>query len=121
MTRTGCLSQQDAINSFIDHQGRPYVTTYHSIAAYVVGRLDIEDVCPSSCHPDSPPGSIERVLSFVLHASGTTVAHDPMPTSWAHRVGPVSASILDPPDDKNFMHSARFAPGTPRAKVHLII
>ena len=72
VTRRGCLSQQAAINSFIDHQGRPYVTTYDSIAAYVVGCLDISDVCPSSCHPDSTPGSIERVLSFVLHESGRT-------------------------------------------------
>jgi hypothetical protein len=67
VARNAGSAEMSAIKYFTDHQGRPYVTNYISISKYMVSRLDISDVCPSCCNPDSPFGSIERVLSFVLH------------------------------------------------------
>jgi hypothetical protein len=87
-------SQKSAIKYFRDHQGRPYVTSYDSIAKYVVSRLDISDVCPSSCNPDSPFGSIERVLSFVLHDAQRSFRREPpLIRSWFCRVNPVCNSV----------------------------
>jgi hypothetical protein len=87
-------SQKAAIKDFTDHQGRPYVTSYESIAKYVVDRLDISDICPSSCNPDSPVGTIERVLAFVLHDSMRSFRHEPiLSTSWMCRDNPVCNSV----------------------------
>jgi hypothetical protein len=88
-----CPFQMAAIKHFKDHQGRPYVTSYNSISKYVVTRLDISDICPSSCIPESPFGSIERVLSFVLHASLNYFRREPpMRASWMCRDNPVCNS-----------------------------
>jgi hypothetical protein len=87
-------SQKAAIEDFTDHQGRPYVTSYESIAKYVVDRLDISDICPSSCNPGSPFGTIERVLAFVIHDSMRSFRHEPiLSTSWMCRDNPVCNSV----------------------------
>jgi hypothetical protein len=81
------------IKFFTDHQGRPYVTNYGSIVQYVVSRLDVADICPSSCIPESPFGSVQRVLSFVLHPILRSFRHDaPMRASWMCRSAPVCES-----------------------------
>jgi hypothetical protein len=59
-------SEKAAIDNFTDHQGRAYIRSFHSIEEYIVTRLNIADICPSRCNPDSAVGSIERVLSFVV-------------------------------------------------------
>jgi hypothetical protein len=94
VTRNAGPSQKAAIKYFTDHQGRPYVTSYNSIARYMVSRLDISDVCPSFCNPDSPFGSIERVLSFVLHHALRSFRHEAaLRTSWTCRDDPVCESV----------------------------
>ena len=94
VTRNAGPSQKAAIKFFTDHQGRPYVTSDDSIAKYVVSRLDISHVFPSSCNPDSPFGSIERVLSFVLHDTLRSFRHEaPLSTSWTCRDDPVCKSV----------------------------
>jgi hypothetical protein len=92
-TKAGAASSS-AIKHFTDHQGRPYVTSDASIARYMVKCLDISDVCPSSCNPDSPFGSIQRVLSFALQGSPSSFRHEaPLSPSWSCHDAPVCKSL----------------------------